>query len=118
VYHNERVPRAIYTSPEIASVGLTRIQAAEKGLTVKTKKAFLLANGRAVAQDQTDGFFELLVEEATDKILGAILVGANASELVHVVSVALAAQMTAAELSEVIFAHPTLAESIGEALYK
>ena len=118
VYHNERVPRAIYTSPEIASVGLTRIQAAEKGLTVKTKKAFLLANGRAVAQDQTDGFFELLVEESTDKILGATLVGANASELVHVVSVALAAQMTAAELSEVIFAHPTLAESIGEALYK
>ncbi|MBR2392400.1 MAG: dihydrolipoyl dehydrogenase [Elusimicrobiaceae bacterium] len=118
VYHNDRVPRAIYTSPEIASVGITRAQAAERGLVVKAKKSFLLANGRAVAQDQTEGFFEILVEEGTDKILGATLVGANASELVHVVSVALAAHMTATELAEVIFAHPTLAESIGEAVHK
>lgn len=118
VYHNDRVPRAIYTSPEIASVGITRAQAAERGLTIKAKKAFLLANGRAVAQDQAEGFFEILLEESTDKIVGATLVGANASELVHIISVALAAQMTGSELAEVIFAHPTLAESIGEGLHK
>lgn len=116
VYHNDAVPRAIYTMPEIASAGLTRAQAEAQGFSVKSHKAFLLANGRAVAQDQTEGYYELLSDAQTGKLLGAVLVGANATELVHIVSVALAAQMTAVQLKEVIFAHPTFAESIGEAL--
>lgn len=118
VYHNERVPRAIYTSPEVASVGLTRAQAEEKGFTVKSHKSFLLANGRAVAQEQTDGYYELLSDAQTGKLLGAVLVGANATELVHTVSVALAAQMTVQDFKEIIFAHPTFAESLGEACAK
>ena len=116
VYHNERVPRAIYTSPEIASMGLTRAQAEAKGLPVKTHKAFLLANGRAVAQDQTEGYYELISNAQTGEILGGVFAGAHAAELIHAVSVALAAKMTVAQLKEVIFAHPTFAESIGEAL--
>lgn len=118
VYHNNAVPRAIYTTPEIASAGLTRSQAESQGFTVKSHKLFLLANGRAVAQDMTDGFFEILSDAQTGSILGATLVGAHATELIHVVCVALAAQMTAAQLKEVIFAHPTFAESIGEALVR
>lgn len=118
VYHNNAVPRAIYTTPEIASAGLTRQQAEAQGLTVKSHKAFLLANGRAVAQDQTEGYYELLSDAQTGRLIGAVFAGANATELIHVVSVALAAQMTAAQLKEVIFAHPTFAESIGEALHR
>lgn len=118
VYHNEAVPRAIYTSPEIAAVGLTRAQAEAKGIAVKLHKSFMLANGRAVAQDQTDGYVELLSDAASGKLIGATLVCANAAELVHVVSVALQANMTVAQLQEVIFAHPTLAESIAEAAHK
>ena len=118
VYHNEAVPRAIYTSPEIAAVGLTRVQAEAKGIAVKLHKSFMLANGRAVAQDQTDGYVELLSDAASGKLIGATLVCANAAELVHVVSVALQANMTVAQLQEVIFAHPTLAESIAEAAHK
>lgn len=116
VYHNEGVPRAIYTSPEIAATGLTRAQAEAKGLPVKTHKAFLLANGRAVAQDQTEGYYELISNAQTGEILGGVFAGAHAAELIHAVSVALAAKMTVAQLKEVIFAHPTFAESIGEAL--
>jgi len=117
VYHNASVPRAIYTSPEIAAVGLTRAQAEGKGIAVKAHKAFMLANGRAVAQDQTDGYIELLTDQ-DDKLIGATLVCANAAELIHVISIALQAGFTLAQLQEVIFAHPTLAESIAEAARK
>lgn len=113
VYHNESVPRAIYTSPEIASVGITRVQA--QGIEVKVHKSFMLANGRAVAQDQTEGYTELLTD-ANNKLIGATLVGANAAELIHIISVALQAGFTLAQLREVIFAHPTLAEAIAEAV--
>ena len=113
-YHNESVPRAIYTSPEIASVGLTRAQAQAQVIEVKVHKSFMLANGRAVAQEQTEGYAELLTD-STGKILGATLVGANAAELIHIISVALQAGFTLAQLQEVIFAHPTLAEAVAEA---
>lgn len=118
VYHNNRVPRAIYTSPEIAAVGLSRAQAEAQGITVKSHKAFLLANGRAVAQDQTEGYYELLSDAQTGRLIGAVLAGAQAAELVHAASVALAAQMTVEQFREVIFAHPTFAESLGEAAAK
>lgn len=116
VYHNGAVPRAIYTSPEIASVGLNKTQAEAKGLSVKAHKTFLLANGRAVAQQETEGYYEILSDAQTDKLLGGVLVGARATELVHVLGVALSVGMTVAQLKEVIFAHPTFAESLGEAL--
>lgn len=115
-YDNNAIPRAVYTTPEIASAGLTKAQAEAKGITVKAHKAFLMANGRAVAQDQTDGFFEIYSDASTGLVLGGTLVGACASELMHILSVAMAAKMTAAQLKEVIFAHPTFAESVGEAL--
>ena len=99
-------------------IRMTRQQAEAQGLTVKSHKAFLLANGRAVAQDQTEGYYELLSDAQTGRLVGAVFAGANATELIHVVSVALAAQMTAEQLKEVIFAHPTFAESIGEALHR
>ncbi len=115
VYHNESVPRAIYTSPEIASVGLTRAQAEAQHIPVKSHKSFFLANGRAVAQDQTEGYVELLANAANGKLLGGSIVGANAAELIHIISVALAAGFTLTQLKEVIFAHPTLAEAVYEA---
>ncbi len=117
VYHNESVPRAIYTHPELAAVGLTKTQAGERGLSVQVHKSFFLANGRAVAQDQTDGYVELLADSATGKIVGGNIVGAQASELVHVISVALQAGFTLAQLQEIIFAHPTLAEAVFEAAH-
>lgn len=115
VYHNEDVPRAIYTSPEIAAVGLTKAQAQTRGLTAKTCKSFFLANGRAVAQEQTEGYVELLINETNDKLLGGTIVGANAAELIHIIGIAVRAGFTRKQLQEVIFAHPTFAEAIAEA---
>lgn len=116
VYHNERVPRAIYTTPEIASVGLTRSQAQKQAIAVNAHKAFFLSNGRAVAQGQTDGFIEWLSDKQTGQLLGASSVGAHASELIHIAVVALEGQLTIAQVKEAVFAHPTFAESWQEAL--
>ncbi len=115
-YNNDLIPRAIYTWPEIASVGLTKAQAEAAGKTVKLHKIFMLAVGRAVAQDDTEGFFQIVEEEASGKILGAQLAGNSATELIHIPLVAMSAGMTAGQLKEIVFAHPSFAEGIKEAL--
>lgn len=115
-YHNEFVPHAIYTTPEVAAVGLSQTQAQAQGLDVKVQKAFFLANGRAVAQGQTEGYVEWISDVSSGKLLGANAVGVQASELVHIAAVALSAGMTISQLKEVIFAHPTFAETWAEAL--
>lgn len=115
-YFNERVPRAIYTTPEIAAVGLSREQAQQQGISVRVHKTFFLANGRAVAQGQTEGYVQWLSDAQSGRLLGANFVGAQAAELVHIAAVALEAKMTVEQLRTVIFAHPTFAESVGEAL--
>lgn len=118
VYHNERVPHAVYTTPEIASVGLSVAQATAQGIDATVHKSFFLANGRAVAQGQTEGYVEWLSDAKTNKLLGAVSVGAHASELIHIAAVALEAQFTLSQLKEVVFAHPTFAETWSEALDK
>lgn len=116
VYDNTRVPRAIYTSPEIAAVGISRVQAQAQHIPLKVHKSFFLANGRAVAQEMTDGYVEWFSNAETGQLLGASFVGAQSTELIAVAGVALQAGMTVEQLKKVIFAHPTLAESLGEAL--
>ena len=115
-YHNEFVPRAVYTQPEVAAVGLSRAQAQTQGIEVKAHKAFFLANGRAVAQSQTDGYVEWLSDVKTGRLVGACGVGGHATELIHVAAVALAAGLTVEQMRQVVSAHPTFAESWSEAL--
>ncbi|MBR4355035.1 MAG: dihydrolipoyl dehydrogenase [Elusimicrobiaceae bacterium] len=115
-YHNERIARAIYTTPEIAGIGLTKEQAKAQGMEIKTHKSFLLANGRAVAQNQTEGYAEWISDASSGKIVGASLVGAHASELIQIAAVALEAGLTVEQMKQVVFAHPTFAESLAEAL--
>lgn len=112
LYNNEIIPRVIYTSPEIASVGCTEL--VEGG---KSRKAFFLANGRAVAQYQTKGFVEIF-SDAEDKLIGATIMGPQATELIHIVAVALKAKLSVAELKEVVFSHPSFSEIVTEALCK
>lgn len=115
-YHNERVPHAVYTTPEISSVGLSAAQAQAQGIEVKAHKSFFLSNGRAVAQGQTEGYVEWLSDAKTDQLIGAVSVGAHASELIHIATVALEANLTLGQLKQVVFAHPTFAETWGESL--
>jgi dihydrolipoamide dehydrogenase len=111
------VPRCVYAWPEVGSVGLNKAQAEAKGLTVKTARAFYLGIGKAVATDETEGFVQL-VFDGDETVLGAQLVGGPATELIHVLALAVKLKLKRKDLREIIYAHPTMAEAIHEALNK
>ena len=111
-YDNDLVPKAIYTWPEVASVGLTKKEALARGLDVKTQKSFLLANGRALSQDESEGFVQLISAAGSGKLLGAQMAGVYASELISVALIAIKAGFTVQELAETVFPHPTVCEAI------
>jgi dihydrolipoyl dehydrogenase len=115
-YNDDLIPRCVYSWPEVASVGINKKQATERGIKVKAYRVFMASSAKAITHDETEGFLQILADEETDKILGAQFVGLSATELIHIVSVAMKTKMTAGELSKVVFAHPTVAESIYEAL--
>ena len=112
------VPKCIYTWPEVASVGLNKKQAEAKGLTVKTSRAYFAGVGKAVTHGETEGFAQLVYDAGDGTILGAQIAGETATEIIHVLAVAVKTKMKKAELKEIIFAHPTMAEAIHEALNK
>jgi dihydrolipoamide dehydrogenase len=109
------VPACVFTSPEIASVGLTEDEAKEQGMVVRTSKFPFSACGKAVAIGETEGFVKLVAEEHSGRIVGGQILGPHATELIGQVTLAVRVRLTAAQLCETIFAHPTLAESIHEA---
>lgn len=117
-YNNDLIPSAVFTWPEIASIGLTKKQAEEKGIEVKSHKAFLQASGRALAQGESEGFLEILSDKKDNRLLGAHMGGVNAAEIIHNITVALNAKMTVEQLQAVVFAHPTISELITDALKK
>ena len=112
------VPKCVYSWPEVGSVGLNKAQAEAKGLTVKTSRAFYLGIGKAVATDETEGFVQLVFDAADETVLGAQIVGGPATELIHVIALAVKLKLKRKDLKEIIYAHPTMAEAIHEALYK
>ncbi len=110
------IPRAVFTIPEIAAVGLTEQQARDKGLTVKTKRVnFGAHNFRAAATNKTEGLIKL-VTTSNGTLLGATIVGAQASDLIAEFMLALVNQMTAEEMSELMYIHPSYSEAILNAL--
>ena len=109
------VPAATFTSPEIASVGLTEREAKAAGREVKVGRFPFRAHGRNIADGETAGFVKLVVDAGTDQVLGAHIIGAKASELIHECSLAIAADLNARDLAQAIHAHPTLTETLGEA---
>jgi dihydrolipoamide dehydrogenase len=109
------VPAATFTNPEIASVGLTEREAKAEGRTVKVGRFPFRAHGRNIADGETTGFVKLIADAGTDQVLGAHILGARASELIHECSLAIAADLNAHDLAQAIHAHPTLTEALGEA---
>ncbi|HOW68088.1 MAG TPA: dihydrolipoyl dehydrogenase [Candidatus Paceibacterota bacterium] len=109
------VPACVFTSPEIASVGLTESEAKEKGMSVRTSRFPFSACGKAVAIGETEGFVKLVAEEQSGRVVGGQILGPHATELIGQVTLAVRARLTAGQLCETIFAHPTLAEAIHEA---
>ena len=104
------VPSAIFTMPEVGSVGLSEDEAAQKGLNVRAGSLLVRELGKAQAAGEIAGEFKLIVDADTDKILGAHVIGPHATELIAEMSLAIAAGATLADIRRTIHAHPTLAE--------
>jgi dihydrolipoamide dehydrogenase len=109
------VPSATFTSPEIASVGLTEREARTEGRNLKIGRFPFRAHGRNIADGELVGFVKLVADADTDQVLGAHIIGARASELIHECALAIAADLNLHDLAQAIHAHPTLTEALGEA---
>ncbi|MEG1554861.1 MAG: dihydrolipoyl dehydrogenase [Rikenellaceae bacterium] len=109
------VPACIYTSPEIASVGLTEAKAIAQGYEVRVGKFPYTASGKATATGDKDGFIKLVFDKKTDKILGASLIGTNVTEMLMEVGIAKSLGGTAMDMIKTIHPHPTLSEALMEA---
>ena len=109
------MPAVIYTAPELAGVGLGEDAAKARKLDVRVGKFFFGANGRALAAEATDGFVKLVADAATDRLLGAQIIGPNASELIAEVVAHLTYGGSAEDLARTVHAHPTLSEAAKEA---
>jgi len=109
------IPAAIFTSPEIGSVGLREKQAAEKGLKYKVGRFQFRGLGKAHAMGEITGLFKIIAEEETDKVLGAHIIGPHASDLIHEVAIVMEKGLTAKDIAHTVHAHPTLSEGIKEA---
>jgi len=110
------IPAAVFTMPEVAMVGLTEEKCKEQGLQVRCLKSFYRANGKAVSMDETDGYCKLIVSE-NGVILGAHLMGAHASDLIHEITTAMNLGATVGQLQSIIHAHPTLSEVLQAAFH-
>jgi dihydrolipoamide dehydrogenase len=111
----EAMPAVVYTSPEIASVGKTEDELKAAGVDYKIGKFPFTANGRAKAQLATQGFVKILADVATDRVLGAHIIGKNASEMIEALTVLMEFSGSAEDLARTTAAHPTLSEAIREA---
>jgi dihydrolipoamide dehydrogenase len=109
------VPRCTYSSPQVASLGLTEVQAKEQGYDVRVGKFPFRANGKALGINEYEGFVKLVVDKKYDEILGAHLVGPEVTDLTGELSLAKSMELTPMELAHAVHAHPTLTEVIAEA---
>ncbi|MGH7655344.1 MAG: dihydrolipoyl dehydrogenase [Gemmatimonadaceae bacterium] len=110
------VPNATYCHPEVASIGMTEAQVKEKKIDYKVGRFNFSANGRARTSGDTEGFVKIIRDAKYGEILGAHIVGAHATELIHELAVARENEFTVEEVELAIHAHPTLSEAIAEAV--
>jgi len=109
------VPYIVYTDPEVASVGLTEAQAAERGYDVRVGTFPLSANGKALGYGESSGFVKVVSETNLDEVLGVHIIGPHASDVIHEAALALAMEATLDEIIATVHGHPTLAEAVREA---
>jgi dihydrolipoamide dehydrogenase len=112
-YHN--MPGVVYTWPEIATAGLSEQEVKASGRAYKTGKFPFSANGRARTMAETSGFVKFVTDAATDEILGCHIIGANASDLLNEVVLAMEFRGTAEDIGMTVHSHPTLGETVKEA---
>lgn len=111
------VPKCIYSSPEIASVGWTEQEAKEKGLNLKIGKFPFQAVGKALVYGQSDGFVKLIVDRDTDDVLGVHMIGPHVTDMISEAGLARFLDAASWEVAHAIHPHPTLSEALGEAAF-
>jgi dihydrolipoamide dehydrogenase len=109
------IPNATYCHPEVASIGLTEQQCKEQKLNYKVGKFPFSANGRARTAGETEGFVKIIRDAKYGEILGAHIIGAHATEMIHELTVARENEFTVEEVDLAVHAHPTLSEAVAEA---
>ncbi|HEY3796969.1 MAG TPA: dihydrolipoyl dehydrogenase [Caulobacteraceae bacterium] len=109
------VPGCTYSTPQIASVGLTEAAAKAKGLALKVGRFPFRANGKAIASGETEGFVKTVFDAATGALLGAHMLGGEVTEMIQGFALAITLEATEAELFATIFPHPTMSEAMLEA---
>ena len=111
-----KIPGCTYCQPQIASVGLTEAKAKEQGFSVKVGRFPFAGNGKAIALGEPDGLVKTIFDRKTGQLLGAHMVGAEVTELIQGYVVAMNLETTEEELMHTIFPHPTLSETMKEAV--
>ncbi len=109
------IPGVVYTAPEVASIGKTEEQLKEAGTAYKVGKFPFLANSRARSVGQTDGFVKILADAATDRVVGAHIIGPDAGNLIAEIGIAMEFGASSEDIARTCHAHPTLPEAIKEA---
>jgi len=110
-----RVPRATYSYPQVASLGLSEKQARDQGIKVKIGKFPLVGNAKSVILGETEGFVKIISDEDSGDLLGVFILGPNATELISETSLAKLLESTPWEIGASIHPHPTVSESVKEA---
>lgn len=111
----DNIPTCIYSNPEVASVGLTEKQAAEKGFDIKVGKFPFKAVGKALVHGESDGFVKMIADKKTNDLLGCHMIGPHVTDMISEAGLAKVLDATPWEIAESIHPHPTLSEVIGEA---
>lgn len=109
------IPAIVYTNPEVATIGVTEEQAKEAGIAYRIGKFPFLANSRAKCVGDTTGFVKLITEEATDRVIGAHIIGEQAGNMISEVAIAMEFGASAEDIARTCHAHPTHSEALKEA---
>ena len=114
--NTSNIPGCTYSRPQVASVGMTEAKAREAGFEVKVGKFPFIGNGKAIALGEAEGFTKTVFDARTGELLGAHMIGAEVTELIQGYVIARQLETTEAELSETIFPHPTISETMHESV--
>ncbi|SDY56113.1 dihydrolipoamide dehydrogenase [Proteiniborus ethanoligenes] len=109
------VPSAIFTDPEIACVGIDEATALKHNLEIEVGKFPFASNGKALTLGSTEGFVKIIIDKTTRKVIGASIIGPNATDLINEISISIANGLTVDQITKTIHPHPTTSESVFEA---
>jgi dihydrolipoamide dehydrogenase len=110
------IPGCTYSTPQIASVGLTEAQAKTAGRNIKVGRFPFRVNGKAIAAGETEGFVKTVFDADTGALIGAHMIGGEVTEMIQGFTIAMTMEATEAELMDTVFPHPTMSEAMHEAV--